>query len=79
MTQKTGQQVAGDVTSWQTPNGPFNVEHLAGRNPAGDLIVFWWSPQHDWQALNVSDIAGGNLIGRRIHSSCATPTEMRRC
>jgi hypothetical protein len=63
VSQKTGQQVAGDVTSWQTPNGPFNVEHLAGRNPAGDLIVFWWSPQHDWQALDVSHIAGGNIIG----------------
>ncbi|MEP6601461.1 MAG: hypothetical protein ABJB49_06565, partial [Nitrospirota bacterium] len=49
----TGQRVTGRVASWQTRNGPYNVEHLAGRNLTNDLTVFWWSPQHDWQAVNV--------------------------
>jgi M6 family metalloprotease-like protein len=55
---KTGQRIVGDLTSWQTRNGPFLVEHLAGRTANGDLIVFWWSPQHDWQAVNVSAKTG---------------------
>ena len=54
----TGQPIIGPVTSWQTPNGPYNVEHLAGMSPTGDLLVFWWSPKHDWQSVNVSGTAG---------------------
>ncbi|HEU5079192.1 MAG TPA: hypothetical protein VFT72_08255 [Opitutaceae bacterium] len=54
VSQKTGQKIANTVTSWQTPNGPFNVEHPAGQAPNGDLLVFWWSPQHDWQVVNVT-------------------------
>lgn len=54
VTQKTSQYVTGGIAAWQTRNGPFLVEHLAARSPDGDLIVFWWSPQHDWQAVNVS-------------------------
>ncbi|MGE5834427.1 MAG: hypothetical protein ACM4AI_08125 [Acidobacteriota bacterium] len=63
VTQKTGQHISDDVTSWQTMNGPYNVEHLAGRNTNGDLIVFWWSPQHDWQAVNVSQKTGHKIVG----------------
>lgn len=55
---KTGQKIVGGLTNWQTHNGPFLVEHLAGHTPAGDLVVFWWSPQHDWQAVNVSAKTG---------------------
>jgi hypothetical protein len=29
-TAKTGQRILAPVTSWQTPDGPFIVEHLAG-------------------------------------------------
>ena len=63
VTAITGAVVAGTPTSWQTPNGPFNVEHLAAHSPAGDLMVFWWSPAHDWQAVNVSSIAGAKVAG----------------
>ena len=63
---KTGQTIVGRLTNWQTRNGPFLVEHLAGRTPSGDLIVFWWSPAHDWQAVNVSA-----KTGKRV-SSAAT-------
>ena len=58
VTAKTGQAVQGPLTSWQTPNGPYNVEHLAGVNAAGEVIVFWWSPAHDWQAVNVTAKTG---------------------
>jgi hypothetical protein len=47
---KASATVAGPVTSWQTPNGPFNVEHLAGVSAVGDVIVFGPS---------------GNSVGRR--------------
>src|SRR5205085_3795087 len=40
-TQLTGAQMATQVTAWQTPNGPFNVEHLAGANPSGELLNFF--------------------------------------
>jgi hypothetical protein len=62
VTAKTGQRVSGALTSWQTPNGPYNVEHLAGMTPDGDLAVFWWSPRHDWQSVNVSQKVGGQRI-----------------
>ena len=39
------------------------VEHVGGVSPDGTLSVFWWSPAHDWQALNVSSIAGGAVAG----------------
>ncbi len=58
VSQITGHKIASPVTSWQTPNGPYNVEHLAGMSPTGDLLVFWWSPKHDWQSVNVSGTAG---------------------
>lgn len=57
-----GQKVAGPVTSWQTADGPYNVEHLAGQSPTGDLLVFFWSPRADWQVVNVSQITGGQKI-----------------
>ena len=60
---KTGQRVSGPLTSWQTPNGPLNVEHLAGMSPSGDLLVFVWSPAHDWQAINVSAKTGEKIAG----------------
>lgn len=63
VSQKTGHHIAGHLTSWQTPNGPYNVEHLAGRSPNDDLLVFYWSPQHDWQVVNVSQKTGHKIAG----------------
>lgn len=60
----TGEQIAGPVTSWQTPDGPYNVEHLAGMSPTGDLLVFYWSPQQtDWEVTNVSTVTGEQIAG----------------
>ncbi len=58
VSQKTGQKIDYSVTSWVTLDGPYTVEHLAGINPLGDLIVFYWSPAQDWQAVNVSQKTG---------------------
>ena len=66
VTSKTGRSVGGEVTSWLAQNGPLLVEHLAGAAPDGSLEVFWWSPAHDWQAMNVSSIAGGSVGGRPV-------------
>ncbi len=63
VTQKTGQKIAGPLTSWQTKDGQYTVEHLAGMNSSGDLLVFFWSPQQDWQAVNVSQITGQKIAG----------------
>ena len=72
VTGKTGRRVADALTSWQTRSGPYNVEHLAGRDAAGNLLVFWWSPAHDWQAINASA-----RTGRRI-ASPTTSWQKRR-
>ena len=61
VSQITGEKIASALTAWQTPNGPYNVEHLAGMSPNGDLLVFWWSPAHDWQVVNVSQITGEKI------------------
>jgi hypothetical protein len=63
-----GQKVGGALTSWQVPNGPDIVEHLGGVSPDGDVLVFFWSPAHDWQAVNVSQIAGGQKVGGALTS-----------
>jgi M6 family metalloprotease-like protein len=63
VSQIAGQKIAGPVASWQTPDGPYNVEHLAGMSPNGDLLVFYWSPRADWQVVNVSEITGETVLG----------------
>ena len=63
VTQITGQAVAGPVTSWVTPDGNDLVEHLAGRSPNGDLLVFYWTPENDWRVVNVSAITETRAAG----------------
>ena len=62
VTQKTGYQVQGAVNSWQTKSGEYNVEHLAGITPNNELIVFWWSRRHDWQAVNVTAKTNHHIV-----------------
>jgi M6 family metalloprotease-like protein len=63
VTAITGQKIAGPLTSWQTPDGPNIVEHLAGQSPSGDLLVFFWQPGHDWGFVNVSRQTGAKITG----------------
>ncbi|TLD42028.1 MAG: hypothetical protein JETT_1737 [Candidatus Jettenia ecosi] len=63
VTAITGQKIAGPVTSWQTPDGRYTVEHLAGQSQNGDLLVFYWSPRADWQFVNVTEKTGQKIVG----------------
>src|SRR5712671_4999513 len=42
------------LASWQTPDGPYVVEHLAGKTFDGDLLVLFRSARHNWQMVNAS-------------------------
>ena len=53
----------GTPTSWQTHDGTLLTEHLAAQSPSGELIEYSWSPAHDWQAVNVTAIAGLRIGG----------------
>jgi M6 family metalloprotease-like protein len=62
--QEAGQRVQGSLTSWLTSDGPYTVEHVAGTNAAGDLLVFYWSPRHGrWRVVNASSEAGQKAQG----------------
>jgi hypothetical protein len=59
---KTGRTVAGAVSAWQTPDGSYRVEHLAGRAPDGRLLVFYRSTRDNvWKVVDVTA-----KTGRRI-------------
>ena len=46
-------------------------------SPSGDLLVFYWLLQQDWQLVNVSQIAGQQIaspltrFANKRESSCA--------
>jgi hypothetical protein len=42
------------MTAWLVND----VEHLAGLDAAGQPVVFWWSPAHDWQATKTTTVTG---------------------
>lgn len=60
----TGNPVVGSPTNWQTPNGAFNIEHLATVNASNELLVLWWSPQGNWKSVNVSTKTGYRIADR---------------
>jgi hypothetical protein len=58
VTQKTGQKIAGPLTSWQTQDGPNVAEHVAAMSPGGDLLVWClsiWVPIGPSQQSNALD------------------------
>jgi len=71
----TGRKLApgAPLTNWQTPDGPYNVEHLGGVDASGNVVVFFWSPRADWQALEVSNISGRQLAPAAALTSWQTP------
>ena len=63
-TAEAGQKVVGPLTSWVTRDGEYTVEHVAGRAPDGDLLVFYWSPRHGrWRVVNATAEAGSKIAG----------------
>jgi hypothetical protein len=73
VTSITGRSIAGPATSWQTPDGPFLVEHLAAVDANGHVLVFFWSPRADWQVVDVSAITGRMLAPGAPLTSWQTP------
>ncbi|HEY1409807.1 MAG TPA: hypothetical protein VF434_12750, partial [Promineifilum sp.] len=63
VTAITGQNVAGPVSPWTADHDGLPVEHLAGPGRAGDLLVFSWASNRDWQVENVSQKTGRKIIG----------------
>src|SRR5918912_3735344 len=39
-----------------------NVELLGAKNPSNSLLLYWWKPSLDWQAMNISEITGEQII-----------------
>ena len=67
VTAKTGRAVVGDVDAVAVhATVRWSSSISGGVSPDGTLSVFWWSPAHDWQAINVSSIAGGTAAGRTV-------------
>jgi len=59
VTTKTGGPLpSSPLTAWQTQDGPYLVEHLAGADASGNVLVFWWSPRQDWQVVDVTAKTG---------------------
>jgi len=58
VTAITGKHIVGPMSSWQIPNGPYLIEHLSGKDPNGDLLVFYWMPGQDWKVVNVTQKTG---------------------
>jgi hypothetical protein len=75
VTAASGRALAAgaSLTSWQTPDGPYNIEHLAGADGGGNLVVLFWSPRADWQAVDVTAIAGRTVASDTVVTSWQTP------
>ena len=72
--------ITGPVTSWQTPDGPFTVEHLAVAGSSGDLLIFFAESPDDWHVVNVSGITKQQIAGpvtswQRLESIAVPPGE----
>lgn len=64
ITEKTGQTIAVERPEYwlfTDTTGPF--EKLAAPAPNGDLLVFAWRAETDWQATNLSSLTGKKITG----------------
>ena len=59
ITQVTGQQVVGRLTSWTAKQGSNIVQHVAGYAANGDLLDFWRKDDgQGWRLSNISQATG---------------------
>lgn len=64
ITEKTGRTIAVErPESWVFNDTVGPVEKLAAPAPNGDLLVFAWRTETDWQVTNVSATTGRKIIG----------------
>src|SRR5690348_12994441 len=54
VTSISGRAAVGPFASWQFRRNGINTELVAGRSPEGNALAFSWSPQHDWQAEDIT-------------------------
>jgi hypothetical protein len=59
-------QIWSPLASWQTPDGPYLVDHLAGKSAAGELLLLFKSARQNWQTVNVSAEADATLANSRV-------------
>jgi len=62
VTNVTGKLITHTPTSWLTPNGPNQVEHLAAPGADGRLYIFYREPAYDWRTVDVSLKAAGRTV-----------------
>lgn len=58
VSEKTMQKIVSPVTCWQVPVGSSMIEYLAGVTAEGNLCIFWRTPDHDWQVMDVTQKTG---------------------
>lgn len=75
ISEKTLQKIVSPVTCWQVPVGPNIIEYLAGLTAEGNLCIFWRSPDHDWQVMDVTQKTGVKIASPVI--SWQTPDGQR--
>jgi hypothetical protein len=61
-TDITGEPVAGRPAAYQLQAGSETEECLAARNPDSSLMLCWWKPSLDWQALYLSEATGADIL-----------------
>ena len=60
----TSHLIVGNVTSWVTPDGPYVVEHIAGRDPEGRMLVIYRSTRNNqWKVVDVTGKTGRQVKG----------------
>lgn len=62
--QNQQHQMVAPFTYWNMAN----VDHLAGRNREGELLVWWKAPEQVWQMVNVTRERGAPLIASPVTS-----------
>jgi M6 family metalloprotease-like protein len=52
------------TTSWVTPNGTTNVDHVAAVSTAGDMLVFHWTSSiGHWEVTDATAESGRRVVG----------------
>jgi hypothetical protein len=55
-------QLASDPVAINLQSGATPTQHVFGRNAAGHLIHYYWSPAPGWQAENLTQRTGASPI-----------------
>jgi hypothetical protein len=67
----TGEKIVGVPDSYQLKDLKANAELLATRRLDGLLMLHWWKPTFDWQALNLPD----STVHKILSDPCTWSTQ----